>query len=423
MSQKKRGRKLLVRLPFLLILLVLTFSSVSFDATKQFFESQARFAALVTDDVPILWGSNKDQEPTLIEISGVHAIGSNNKASNETTVLKQPQAKGKLRHDWSHHEPLSNLSKMIQAHQQNCSLPTVTYHIDNLFGFGSHLAIWSQGMCNAMEMGARLRSYNPIWLWLDQTLCDMEQQAHKSPLLCYFPTIEYQCGSIDEQDPLSHLNNVSDPRDLKRHQCAMLKGKGEKMAVAFRAASSEYIFRRISKPVIREAERQVGLIFKNNSGIAPDDLITVHVRWGDKFWEMKLVVIQEYLDAISSLLHETNGHNRTANIFIATEDPKAVLEFKNATPPGWNIYYDRTVEELNSFRPPKGNRASHTSKNTKGRAGLVGLGSLLVAMEAKYFVLTTKSNWSRLIDNLRKNILDPRCNGCTKMIDLRYGVW
>jgi hypothetical protein len=417
MLHGKRIRTVLTRLPILIIVLALSFSSVSIETTKQLFASQTGLISY--DDIPVLWGSKK---PQFIEIPGVHPIGINKKASNETTVLIQPQAKGKLRHDWSYHEPRSNFAKMIQAHQQNCSIPTLTYHIDNSFGFGSHLSLWSQGICNAMESGARLRSYNPIWLWLDQTFCDMDKQAHQSPLLCYFPQSEYQCGAIDDKDPLNHLNNVSDPRDLKRHQCAILKGKGDAIRRDFRAASTEYIFQKISKPVVQEAERQIGLLFGNN-GFVPEDLITVHIRWGDKFWEMKLASIQEYHDAISSLLHEQYGHNRTANIFIATEDPAAVSAFKNATPPGWNVYYDRTVEELNNFRPPKGNRASHMSKNTKGRAGLVGLGSLLVAMEAKFFVLTTKSNWSRLIENLRTNILDPRCNGCTKVVDLRPHVW
>jgi hypothetical protein len=50
-------------------------------------------------------------------------------------------------------------------------------------------------------------------------------------------------------------------------------------------------------------------------------------------------------------------------------------------------------------------------------------GSLLVAMEANYFVLTTASNWSRLMNELRKNFVEPRCNNCTLMVDLKYGEW
>jgi hypothetical protein len=45
----------------------------------------------------------------------------------------------------------------------------------------------------------------------------------------------------------------------------------------------------------------------------------------------------------------------------------------------------------------------------------------LVAMEANDFVLTTGSNWSRLMNEIRINILNPRCNDCTTMIDLKRG--
>jgi hypothetical protein len=57
------------------------------------------------------------------------------------------------------------------------------------------------------------------------------------------------------------------------------------------------------------------------------------------------------------------------------------------------------------------------------RSGLIALGSLLVAMEANMFVLTTKSNWSTLMNHLRTQIVDPQCGNCTDMMDLRPGVW
>jgi hypothetical protein len=40
----------------------------------------------------------------------------------------------------------------------------------------------------------RLQSYNPNWIWLDQTLCDKET-AKQSPWLCYFPTMERLCNT------------------------------------------------------------------------------------------------------------------------------------------------------------------------------------------------------------------------------------
>lgn len=164
--------------------------------------------------------------------------------------------------------------------------------------------------------------------------------------------------------------------------------------------------------------------------------MSFHNTW--KFWEMDLPSIDEYIDGIARVLsiipsndpkkynymsQNTTAIPPNANIFLATEDPKAYKAFIDAIPHGWNVFADITLQEINPFRPQKGNRASHATRNTKGKAGLVALGSLLVAMEAKYYVLTTKSNWSTMMNHLRTNIIDPRCNNCTAMIDLRPGVW
>jgi hypothetical protein len=85
----------------------------------------------------------------------------------------------------------------------------------------------------------------------------------------------------------------------------------------------------------------------------------------------------------------------------------------SAKPSGWKVYTDITLTEINAFRPIKGKRASWATRNTMGRAVLVALASLLVAMEANMFVLTTKSNWSTLMNHLRMNILDLICGAGT----------
>ena len=59
------------------------------------------------------------------------------------------------------------------------------------------------------------------------------------------------------------------------------------------------------------------------------------------------------------------------------------------------------------------------AKKSNGAMGKSSLISLLIAMEAKYFVLTTGSNWSRLINELRISKVDPLCGNCTMMYDLR----
>jgi len=350
---------------------------------------------------------------------------------------------GHLRRNWLRNPPLSDFAKQIEAHQSNCSIPLATHYFDNTFGLGSHIILWGQALCNGMETRYRMRSHEPEWLWLDQEHCDMKEQAVLSPLLCYFPASEYRCSDLHQTDAVGKSDssptmtaenssdvaaslNITDPRN-QNDWCELAKESEESKAM-IRASSTEYLFQRLSPLVIREAKRQIGIIFPN--GIVPEDLVTVHIRWGDKFWEMDLPPIQEYIDAVNTILSSKNalhGHTTAnvtiANIYLATEDPKAYQEFMAAKPHGWNVYADITLLEINAFRPLKGNRASWAARNTNGRAGLVALASLLVAMEANVFVLTTKSNWSTIMNHLRTNIVNPRCDNCTKMIDLRPGIW
>jgi hypothetical protein len=344
------------------------------------------------------------------------------------TILEHqvPTKCGKLKRQWLYNPPISEYANIIDQHQTDCSLPVATHHFDNTFGLGSHLILWGQAMCNGIEDQHRMISFSADeWLWLDQVHCEASKAgAISSPLLCYFPSSENRCSTPRDTKNVESIynRNITDPRKVK-DWCKIVQSSSE-MKSKVRASSTEYLFQRLSPLVIQEAQRQIGIIFPN--GHAPDDLVTVHIRWGDKFWEMDLPTIQEYIEAINMILSPNRSPNvtvPTANIYLATEDPRAYQEFMNAKPNGWMVYADITLHEIDGFRPRKGNRASWAARNTKGRAGLIALGSLLVAMEANNFVLTTKSNWSTLMDHLRKQIIDPRCDNCTEMIDLRPGIY
>jgi hypothetical protein len=339
---------------------------------------------------------------------------------------------GRLRRQWLHNPPRSEYARSIQRHQSNCTLPLATHYMDNTFGLGSHFLLWGQAMCNAMESGHRIQSYTSSpWLWLDQDHCDVDPNI--SPLHCYLPQAEptqLKCSNDDNTiESMPTSINVTDPRQVKEW-CQRVQTASPETKAQVRAASTEFLFQTVSPLIIQEAQRQIGVIFPN--GEIPPDLVTVHIRWGDKFWEMDLASIDEYIHAINELLWKRRQHGHSeynnstvpsANIYLATEDPRAYQEFLQAKPPGWNVYADITLQEIDAFRPKKGNRASWAARNTQGRSGLIALGSLLVAMEADLFVLTTQSNWSTLMNHLRTQIVDPQCGNCTDMIDLRPGVW
>ena len=89
-------------------------------------------------------------------------------------------------------------------------------------------------------------------------------------------------------------------------------------------------------------------------------------------------------------------------------------------PSHWTLYVDQFLVETKVHRVDgyNGHNQMAQSDAIKGKAGLMALGSLLVAMEANDFVLTTSSNFSLLMEELRRSIVDPKCGGCTSVIDL-----
>lgn len=333
-------------------------------------------------------------------------------ASSDVLKEKNKRPVHALRFNWENMPPQSELGRRMVKHQSNCTLPLGDFRHRNEYGLGSDLHVWTQALCNGMERNIRVRT-PPPWIWLDETACDT-QTANYSSMLCYFPKSELAC-----KDDVGATTNHS--FDFYNSCDVILK---EYDIPQIRAAGIEYLFQSVSPLVIQEAKRQLKLVFPNG---VPTKLITVHIRWGDKKVEMKLVPIEEYIEGVHQLLQKRSSHRNTTavSIYLATEDPKAVAEFKEKAPPNWTLYVDQYYFDMLEFRKKYDvyNQGPQTSIQTKGRAGLVALGSLLLAMEADDFVLTTGSNWSRLMNELRKSVLDPLCNGCTNMVDLRQGEW
>jgi hypothetical protein len=360
-------------------------------------------------EAPII---EEKEQTTTATADVVEAEPHHQNKEEEQPVIQQG---GKLRYDWTNLEITSPLAKRILRHQSNCSFPLADFKWRNRFGLGSDLHVWSQAVCNAMEENVRIRTPLP-WIWMDEEHCD-SHTAERSSLLCYFPKSELLCEDDWKHDDLHATidRSVPNPIHIKCNSLGIDKAE-------FRAASMEVIFRSVSPLVVREAERQLSLVFPG--GKTPPNLITVQMRWGDKKAEMKLTGVAMYINAVKRIL-EQRLSTEGVHIFLATEDPKAVDAFQKAAPKSWNIYVDQYFHDMLPFRQKEDvyNQGPKVSRETKGRAGLIALGSLLVSMEANDYVLTTASNWSRMMNELRKNVLDPRCNNCTHMEDLKYGEW
>lgn len=257
-----------------------------------------------------------------VNINDTKKLGS---ADTNATVLlleqQHPETCGTLRRQWLYNPPISQYAQSFQLHQQNCSLPMASHYLDNTYGLGSHFILWGQALCNAIEDGYRmdegLLDPTDVWIWADQEHCSsyhlqqQQQQEYQrssssslssSPMECYLPVTRNHCPYIvqrqsgheekeeeEQQDSnknqLSSIVNVTDPRSA--HQWCTLTAAaddetGTTQKALVRAAFTEYLFSEVSPLVVQEAQRQIGIIFNDVGSQVPDDLITVHIRWGDK---------------------------------------------------------------------------------------------------------------------------------------------
>eukprot|EP00956_Cyclotella_meneghiniana_P017054 scaffold27515_cov45-Cyclotella_meneghiniana.AAC.2 len=385
----------------------------------------------------------------IIDLSDI--VPSFSKASHSNTTFHNSSSS--LRFDWTNVPPMTPLGRRFEETQSRCLNssyieehgPVEVYQSDmRPSGMGSSLHLWMDPLCHA-SLNNKIRvTGNQMWLWNDQSQCpeiisrslQLSQdkgRSQESALWCYFGHHEsgLRCppGTIN-------WTTVQNPPD---GFCGPSWVKTEEDRGTLLAGVVEWLFQNMTKLVIDEAERQIHEAFPISTnqyidkkskatpgkfpkwpGLPPsENLITVHIRWGDKAREMKLATIDELINATQSLLtaEEISGES-TVHIYVASEDPRGLKEFTNAAKPNWIIHSSGPkIDEKQS------NEMMESGIRTEGRAGLESLAALLISMESNRFVLTRASNWSRLMDELRKNVVNPRCNNCTKMINLRRGEY
>lgn len=335
----------------------------------------------------------------------------------DTKAEAGQQAPMELRFDWGHLEVLSPLGQRFLHHQSNCTLPLADFRYRNRFGLGSDLHLWSQALCNGLESHVRVVTQKE-WIYWDRTTCHDggTDEGSGSAMTCYFSRAEQLCPHEEDGSPDAPRPKLYSGRGNIDQSCPNVTDLYGISTV--RAAAMEVLFTGVSDIILREAQRQMAKVFYGRTA-APPDLVTVHIRWGDKGKEMKLVAVNDYVQAVQRLRpNQTNVH-----VFLATEDPLAVHSFREAAPASWTIYVDAYFEEFQDQRNPTYNGNPKMSKHLHGSPGLVGIASLLVALEANDYVLTTASNWSRLLNELRQTIVAPRVPQGSRMIDLRPGEW
>jgi len=373
---------------------------------------------------------------------------------------------GGLRFDWTNlrdYQKMSMHASVIDFYQNPidaCKRPIrrdlKIYRVEMPnSGLGSSMHLWARQLCHAYDEKAILivepnKSHldkTPTgFLWNDNRYCGNGD----SPLSCYFgqheslracdfteseraellrdvPIHEFSFLDPMLSDPehgctfLEHSNErlINFPHELppgvsmKEHN-AHVVNEHKSVIAFFYAAAMEFLFQKVSPIVVSEAHRQLLAMFDN--GIVPANMVTVHIRWGDKHKEMTLVGIEEYIEATKEIIGE-GWDIHPQHIYVASEDGRALTEYESGSPPNWKIYSSGPT-----FDEP-GKAPTSNAQANEGQDGLEAMAALLIALEADRYVLTTQSNWSRLINELRKSIVHPRCGECTSMIDVSPGEW
>ena len=217
--------------------------------------------------------------------------------------------------------------------------------------------------------------------------------------------------------------------------CPLYSYKNEALRVEYRAAALEVIFTHLNPKIIHMAQRLAYETFGPEG--APRDMITIHIRWGDKcgptYCEMELVEIETYVNGVHELI-EKHSLGNSPTIYLATDSISAIDAFHHVAPDSWRIVHDPTMcssmyrnrVELHKKKGESSDsfEAAGVAKAIGGTSGLAQLVGLLLAMEAKFFLLTLGSNWSRLINELRMHVLDQHCSlakPCSFMTNLDSG--
>jgi hypothetical protein len=366
---------------------------------------------------------------------------------NTNSIFVPSRPPGKLRLDWANIKPLSKIAHELTNQRTNCSLP-LNYYEAGQGGLGNELHAYTFAMCLAHQMGVRL--YTTKFYFMDPDVVQSPRNPKRnsmSVLDSYFTNLELLCEGDED---VAQNQQMAPKKRMKLDVWKLWRKRGKTDVCAsimdrpgfqgiysnldMRSSAIEAMFTAgLSPAIIDEAERQHTLVFPKGVP-SSHQLITVHIRWGDKKNEMELVSIHDYIQSVYDVALAQNLKPNETHVFLATEDPVAVEAFQASMDPNWNLYIDQFFWDMLPHRNNVTQEVAGVANAGYGHVGLLAVGSLLVAMEANHYILTSASNWSRLINHLRRSIIRSHCadgnikpgdkpyndqGDCTSAIDLR----
>ena len=331
-----------------------------------------------------------------------------------------------LRYIWSGRQAQSEAARHLVARQTDCSKPQVMTEMTSS-GMGSDLHCWSKMLHNAHLAGASLVVQGK-WKWEDERLCANTLEP-KVTLSCYFDnTRPCPLNSLPLEMPVRQPL-FSPPEEFNQ---SISIEEVERLNQPRRTAAMEMLFSNVSDAIINRTQRAAAHVFGPRG--SPDRMITVHIRWSDKGRESELQDMQGYIKGCQTLIEKHNIPS-PVSIFVMSEDVSALAAFKEIAMHDWQIFHydydDPAAIETHQAGELDAMDSSTTleqkeelfytfGKDKTNIQGAWSLIALLLSLESQYFVLTTASNWSRLVNELREAITDVDCGGCTDVVDLLH---
>ena len=314
-------------------------------------------------------------------------------------------------------------------HPRDCSVRKfLLYAIDGAgeHGIGSTLHVATWALAKAIELDRILLFLpTPEGPWSQGKYCEGHSGLHN----CYFEP-ESSCAFADIMGvlALSQVPNLDDrvpQHDQRLLQCDisypildvplvpaklrnMLQGSHvpeERSTFWFRSQAIAFIVRPNSRTLnhIRQRKQQ------QSWTQVPPGTISIHIRHGDKGIEMPLAPDADYLAKAEELVTQDSRLQRI--IFLSTEDPASIEYFKHLQ--NWTILTLQVPRPDVQTSPLDFARQIGTDVEM-----LNSLVNLDLALECSAWVGTIKSNWNRLIEELRSTV---RCKAQYAYIDAHSG--
>ena len=335
-----------------------------------------------------------------------------------------------LRHNW-HATPHDPVVHEIDAQMNDCS--TTAHCRLRPSGYGSVLHTWATYLCYAMEHGASLVSaadgdWFKAWDGHGTTVCHDEHSA-AAPLTCFYGHRANTCrvfpraGKAFKMPAYEPFFHDGDGAMRSYNNWDGCPSWSHRRGTPFFVAAFRWLFSGLS-PRLVKLTREAAIDVFGPRG-APDALVTVHMRWGDKARDkVSLQPATRYAEAVEELVatHLPGLPSSKLGVFVTTEDGAALRAFrKEAELRNWTVYtyapallhadghFDvgANGSQAVSASSPLGEAQAQAARSRQavGWAGVHSIIALLLALEARLYVVTavgrSSSNWGRLVDEMR----------------------